>query len=71
MATLQRGVQNKVCQRRDVEIQRRDLSEAWVLASFNVMMLGRRDVTTSQRCDVAERVKFKKFSKLSKSEKTP
>ena len=43
--TLQRGVQNKGCQRRDVEIQRRDVTEAWFLDSFNVTTLKSNVVT--------------------------
>ena len=55
--TLQREVKNKVCQRRDVKIQCRDLKKAWVFGFF-------------QHRDVAERGKFKTFAKLSNSEKT-
>ena len=56
-----------VCQRHDVEIQRRDVIEAWVFDFFQ-----RRDVVIQCR-DVTEMVKFKFYYKLklSKSEKTP
>ena len=46
--TLQRGLQNVVCQSRNVETQRHDVTEACVFNFF-------------QRRDVTERVKFKFF----------
>ena len=65
VAMLRRGVQNRVCQRRDVGIQRRDVTEAWDFGFFE-----RRDVVF-QRRDVIKRVKFINFEKCSKYEKTP
>ena len=59
-----------VCQRHDIETQRRDVTEACVFKFFQ-----RRDIGI-QRCDVTGRVNFNFFlyiffTKFSKSEKTP
>ena len=54
-----------VCQCRDVETQRRDVTEACVFKFFQIHDIG------VQRRDITERVNFNFFTKLSKSEKTP
>ena len=52
IATLQRGVQIKVYQCRDIEIQRRDVTKALGFGFFQ-----RRDVEIERR-GITERVKF-------------
>ena len=64
--TLQRELQNVVCQRHDdVGTQCCDVTEAYVFNFFQHSDVG------VQRRDVTERVKFNFFTKLSKFEKTP